>query len=250
MRSSTTAHPAAGLTGLAKKKENKTPGPCQTQGYHRGLFKQPHAPNPYPSCLEQSGPVSPSTFTDWQGEQTHVILDRKEHVVGVLVAPPLPGQDWNAVVAAATAAMREARDKMTFPAAACQHRRASGDGFPAEGYGFPSAGGGKSSATLNRPPGMLRRWRSCWPTQRGPHGDVPHPLFATNIFADYHQTKQTLLRKNPRLHRTFARSPFTAVTANLGPVRSPRPTRTSPTRQTGCALSAPSVASTPMKGDT
>jgi hypothetical protein len=27
-----------------------------------------------------------------------------------------------------------------------------------------------------------------------------------------------LLQKNPHLHRTFARSPFTAVTANLGPI--------------------------------
>jgi hypothetical protein len=40
----------------------------------------------------------------------------------------------------------------------------------------------------------------------------------SNIFADYHETKQTLLHKNPHLHCMFARSPFTAVTTNLGPV--------------------------------
>jgi hypothetical protein len=68
-------------------------------------------------------------------------LDRKQHVVGVLVAPLQPGQDWNVVVAAATAAMHEARAKMTFPAAACQHRRASGDSFLAEGFGFAFSGG-------------------------------------------------------------------------------------------------------------
>jgi hypothetical protein len=39
-----------------------------------------------------------------------------------------------------------------------------------------------------------------------------------NIFADYHEMKQTLLKKHQHLRRTFARSPFTAVTANLGPV--------------------------------
>ncbi|KAJ7718095.1 hypothetical protein B0H14DRAFT_3521794 [Mycena olivaceomarginata] len=38
------------------------------------------------------------------------------------------------------------------------------------------------------------------------------------IFKDYHKTKQVLLQKNRNLHRTWARSPFTAVTVNLGPV--------------------------------
>jgi hypothetical protein len=75
-------------------------------------------------------------------------LDHKQHVVGVLVAPPLPGQDWNTVVPAATAAMREARDKMIFPAAACKHRRASGDGFPAENFGFSFGGGRKVVGNL------------------------------------------------------------------------------------------------------
>ncbi|KAF8196615.1 hypothetical protein K438DRAFT_1456498, partial [Mycena galopus ATCC 62051] len=32
----------------------------------------------------------------------------------------------------------------------------------------------------------------------------------------YHTTKQTLTQQNPHLHRTFLRSPFAAITANLG----------------------------------
>jgi hypothetical protein len=47
---------------------------------------------------------------------------------------------------------------------------------------------------------------------------APFQSLCYNIFADYHTTKQTLLQKNPRLHRTFPCSPFTAVTVNLGPV--------------------------------
>ncbi|KAJ7708552.1 hypothetical protein B0H14DRAFT_2228716, partial [Mycena olivaceomarginata] len=38
------------------------------------------------------------------------------------------------------------------------------------------------------------------------------------IFADYHRTKQTLLQQNPYLRRTFPRSPYAAVTFNLGPI--------------------------------
>jgi hypothetical protein len=44
--------------------------------------------------------------------------------------------------------MREARDKTTFPAAACKHRRASGDGFPAENFGFSFGGGRKVVGNL------------------------------------------------------------------------------------------------------
>ncbi|KAF7366849.1 hypothetical protein MSAN_00943500 [Mycena sanguinolenta] len=48
----------------------------------------------------------------------------------------------------------------------------------------------------------------------------PIPAFQAlsfNIFSDYHETKRTLLDRNPHLDETFRGSPFAAVTANLGP---------------------------------
>ncbi|KAJ7343746.1 hypothetical protein DFH08DRAFT_641160, partial [Mycena albidolilacea] len=74
--------------------------------------------------------------------RTHVILDRKGHIIGVLIAPPLPGEDWDSVLKAATEAMREAHDKMTFPASAFHHRRAyaEGEGFPTATRGFAFGG--------------------------------------------------------------------------------------------------------------
>ncbi|KAF7335068.1 hypothetical protein MVEN_02257300 [Mycena venus] len=122
-------------------------------------------------------------YVDWQGEKMHGILDRKQRIIGVLIAPPLPSQDWNAVVTGATAAMRAARGKMTFPTTAMEE-------LLADSYII------------------------CM-------GTYPIPLFQAlcyNIFTDYHETKQTLLQKNPRLRCTFAWSPFTALTANLGSV--------------------------------
>ncbi|KAJ7321808.1 hypothetical protein DFH08DRAFT_1085708 [Mycena albidolilacea] len=277
----TLAKPAAGLTGLAKKMEDKRRRDrAKRKATTVASLNSITPPTPTPHILEkaaQSMPMNVSftggdfratqqhwtglakplehpllahandaeflktrmQFADWQGEQTHIILDRKQHIVGVLVAPPLPGQDWNAVVAVGTAAMREARDKMMFPAAACQHRRASGDGFPAESFGFSFdgrrqiVGNIKSSSARNAAameelladPSVTRM--ATFPI----HEQISHPLspphvlssaqfqsLCYNIFAGYHETKQTLLHKNPHLHCTFARSPFTAVTANLGPV--------------------------------
>ncbi|KAJ7866281.1 hypothetical protein B0H14DRAFT_3442550 [Mycena olivaceomarginata] len=200
--SPTLAKPAAGLTGLAKKKENKkrrgpvtplTPTPqvlekaAQSIPINQrwtGLAK----PLEHPLLAHANDAEFLKTrmqFADWQGEHTHVILDRKQHVIGVLVAPPQPGQDWNAVVAAATAAVREARDKMTFPTAACQHRRASGDGFPRRGLWNAAA-----MEELLGDPNVARM--------------ATYPIHSFS--------------KNPRLHRTFPRSPFTTVTVNLGPV--------------------------------
>ncbi|KAJ7763897.1 hypothetical protein B0H14DRAFT_2403448, partial [Mycena olivaceomarginata] len=151
------------------------------------------------------------------------ILDRKQHVVGVLVAPPQPGQDWNSVVAAATAAMREARSKMTFPAAACKHRRASGDDFPAESFGFSFGGGrqvvGNLKSSSDRNAAAMEELLANSNVARMATYPILHfQSLCYHIFADYHETKQTLLRKNPHLRRTFARSLFTAITANLGPV--------------------------------
>ncbi|KAJ7609637.1 hypothetical protein FB45DRAFT_1038735 [Roridomyces roridus] len=31
-------------------------------------------------------------YADWQGEKTHVLLDKHGHVIGTLVAPPVPGE--------------------------------------------------------------------------------------------------------------------------------------------------------------
>ncbi|KAJ7358145.1 hypothetical protein DFH08DRAFT_953331 [Mycena albidolilacea] len=261
----TLAKPATGLTGLAKKKENKKRRDrAKRKADTVASLNSVTPPTPTPQVLEkaaQSTPINVSfpgdnfratqqrwtglakplehpllahandaeflktrmQFADWQGEHTHVILDRKQHVVGVLVAPPQPGQDWNAVVAAATAAVWEARDKMTFPAAACQHRRVSGDGFPAEGFGFAFSGGrqvvGNIKSSSARNAAAMEELLSDPNVAR--MATYPIPPFQSlcyNIFADYHTTKQTLLQKNPRLHRTFPRSPFTAVTVNLGPV--------------------------------
>ncbi|KAJ7898181.1 hypothetical protein B0H14DRAFT_3424543 [Mycena olivaceomarginata] len=75
-------------------------------------------------------------YADWDGKKTRVIVDRCGRIIGVLIAPPLPGEDWEPVVQAATAAMRAARDKMTFPASVYHHRRAYGDGFPTGVHGF------------------------------------------------------------------------------------------------------------------
>ncbi|KAJ7789646.1 hypothetical protein B0H14DRAFT_2397268, partial [Mycena olivaceomarginata] len=151
------------------------------------------------------------------------IVDRKEHIIGVLINPPVPGQQWAEVVEAATAAMRAAREKMTFPADAYHHRRATGDGFPAATRGFAFGGGRQevgnikaSSQTNAAAMDELMEDPSI-----GRMATYPIPVFQAlcyPIFSDYHKAKQVLLRKNPRLHRTWARSPFAAATFNLGPV--------------------------------
>ncbi|KAJ7355486.1 hypothetical protein DFH08DRAFT_803495 [Mycena albidolilacea] len=82
-------------------------------------------------------------YVDWQGEKCHVVLDRKQHIISVLISPPEPGEDWAAIVAAATITMHNARDKMTFPADAYHHCRAAGKGFPTATRGFTYGGGRK-----------------------------------------------------------------------------------------------------------
>ncbi|KAJ7716644.1 hypothetical protein B0H14DRAFT_2643817 [Mycena olivaceomarginata] len=54
-------------------------------------------------------------YANWDSKKTYVILDCKGHIIGVLIALPLPGEDWDSVLKAATAALREACDKMSFP---------------------------------------------------------------------------------------------------------------------------------------
>ncbi|KAJ7691677.1 hypothetical protein B0H14DRAFT_3531788 [Mycena olivaceomarginata] len=164
-------------------------------------------------------------YADWDGKKTHVILDRKGRIIGVLIAPPLPGEDWDSVLEAATAAMREACDKMSFPASAYHHRRAyaEGEGFPCSFA--PSAKNAAAMEELLNQPSVVRM--ATYPIRERPsfsfflYSDLfqrTSQALCYPIFANYHTTKQTLLRRNSALRRTFTRSPFAAVTVNLGPV--------------------------------
>ncbi|KAJ7797700.1 hypothetical protein B0H14DRAFT_2618679 [Mycena olivaceomarginata] len=143
-------------------------------------------------------------------------------IIRILIAPPLPGEDWGPVVRAATAAMRAARENMTFPAAASQHRRAYGDGFPTATRGFSFGTGREEVGNIKAFVCPERRAMEELLTDPSIIRMATYPLphlqaLCYPIFADYHETKRALLKKNPHLHRTFSRSPFTAVTANLGP---------------------------------
>ncbi|KAJ7735451.1 hypothetical protein B0H14DRAFT_508184 [Mycena olivaceomarginata] len=149
----------------------------------------------------------------------HLILDRKGRIIGILVPPPVSPDQWAPVVEAATAAMRAAREKMSFPAQAYEHRRGN---FPAEHAGFAFGGGRQTVGNIKR-----RSQRNAKAMDElladksiGRMATYPIPVFQAacfNIFPDYHRTKQALLQKNPYLYRTFPRSPFSAATANLGP---------------------------------
>ncbi|KAJ7862662.1 hypothetical protein B0H14DRAFT_2349430, partial [Mycena olivaceomarginata] len=153
------------------------------------------------------------------------ILDRKGHIIGVLIAPPVPGEEWDSVVQAATDALRKARDKMTFPAGAYHHRRAYGDGegFPTALHGFAFGGGREEVGNIKA--SSARNAAATEELLEDPNviriATSPLPLFEAlcyPIFADYHRTKQTLLQQNSSLRRTFPRSPFAAIAFNLGPV--------------------------------
>ncbi|KAF7377996.1 hypothetical protein MSAN_00223500 [Mycena sanguinolenta] len=149
----------------------------------------------------------------------HVILDRKGRVIGVLIAPP---EDWDAVVDDATDAFRHARMQMSFPESAFLHRRATGPGFPSstKGFGF---GNGRKGVGNYKPRSQknsvaMDELLENNAVQR--MAMYPFPFFQAlcfNMYSDYHEMKQTLLQRNPHLDRTFRGSPFTAVTANLGP---------------------------------
>ncbi|KAJ7776667.1 hypothetical protein B0H14DRAFT_2631678 [Mycena olivaceomarginata] len=189
-------------------------------------------------------------YVDWDGKQCHVILDRKGHVIGVLVCPPAPGETWDAVVEAATAAMRAARDKMSFPPSACSHRRGN---FPAPAQGFAFGGGRRTVGNI----------KALLPTNQAAMDELledesvrrmatyPVPVFQSlcfPIYSDYHRTKQTLLQKNPHLRRTFPRSPFAVVTVNLGPVSVSLPHTDAANKADGMCLIAALGAFDPDKG--
>ncbi|KAJ7315540.1 hypothetical protein DFH08DRAFT_715411 [Mycena albidolilacea] len=172
-------------------------------------------------------PPAPASLFIQLARKTQVIVDRCGRIIGVLIAPPLPGEEWESIVQAATTAMREARDKMTFPVGAYHHRRSYSDGFPTGSQGFAFGGGRenlgniKASSAWNaaameellEDPNVVRM--TTYPIRPL---FLPYQAFCYLIFADYHTTKQVLVRKNPGLRRTFTRSPFAAVTVNLGPV--------------------------------
>jgi hypothetical protein len=85
----------------------------------------------------------PLTRLTLASRKSHVVLDRAGHIIGTLISPPVPGEEWASVVSAATDAIRAAREKMMFPPTAFHHRRApaDGEGFPTAAKGFLYGGG-------------------------------------------------------------------------------------------------------------
>ncbi|KAJ7861828.1 hypothetical protein B0H14DRAFT_2349798 [Mycena olivaceomarginata] len=114
---------------------------------------------------------------------------------------------------------------MTFPASAFHHRwaYAEGEGFPTAARGFAFGGGrekvGNIKASSAQNTAAMEELLNDPSVIRMATYPIPHfQTLCYPIYADYHTTKQTLLQQNPHLHRTFACSPFTTVTANLGPI--------------------------------
>ncbi|KAJ7821545.1 hypothetical protein B0H14DRAFT_2371257, partial [Mycena olivaceomarginata] len=151
------------------------------------------------------------------------IVDPKGHIIGVLINPPVPGQQWAEVVEVATAAMHAAWEKMMFPAGAYHHRRAMGEGFPTAACGFAFGGGrqevGNIKASSQTNVVVMDELMEDPSIGRMATYPILKQLFceAGNL-AYFAAVSFTLLQKNPRLHRTWVRSPFAAVTFNLGPV--------------------------------
>ncbi|KAJ7873818.1 hypothetical protein B0H14DRAFT_2569506 [Mycena olivaceomarginata] len=138
----------------------------------------------------------------------HLILDRKRRIIGILVPPPVHPDQWAPVVEAATAAM---------PPAAI-----AGGNFPSETDGFAFGGGRQTVGNIKQRSGQNRAALEDLLQDKNIErmATYPIPVFQAacfQIFSDYHRTKQALLRKNPYLRPTFPRSPFAAVTVNLGP---------------------------------
>ncbi|KAJ7817034.1 hypothetical protein B0H14DRAFT_2374238 [Mycena olivaceomarginata] len=104
---------------------------------------------------------------------------------------------------------------MSFPASAFQHRRGN---FPADTDGFVFGGGRQTVGNIKQRCQGNRRAMEQLLADPSITRMATYPAACFQIFSDYHETKQVLLRKNPHLRNTFARSPFTAVTANRGPV--------------------------------
>ncbi|KAJ7717096.1 hypothetical protein B0H14DRAFT_2412768, partial [Mycena olivaceomarginata] len=96
-------------------------------------------------------------------------------------------------------------------------------GFPAASYGFAFGGGRETVGNIKAPSAKnaaaMEELLNQPSVVRMATYPIPHfQALCYPIFANYHTTKQTLLRRNSALRRTFTRSPFAAVTVNLGPV--------------------------------
>ncbi|KAJ7610372.1 hypothetical protein FB45DRAFT_708518, partial [Roridomyces roridus] len=152
------------------------------------------------------------------------LLDKHGHVIGVLVAPPLPGESWAPILQAANKAVRDAREEMSFPDAAHHHRRAfdEGQGFPFESAGMAFGGGRREPGNVK--PSSVKNGRAMDKmlandairrTCTYPIG--PLQALCSPIFRSYHRTKRSLLARQPGLRPLFPKSPFAAITANLGP---------------------------------
>ncbi|KAF7376802.1 hypothetical protein MSAN_00097600 [Mycena sanguinolenta] len=192
-------------------------------------------------------------YVDWPGDKSHVILDRNGYVIGSLIAPPISGTEWATVADAATAAIRDARDKMLFPSAAFQHRRAMGEGFPTATAGFAFGGGrdavGNIKATSATNAAAMDGVLADKNVDRMATFAIPafQALFY-HIFRDYHETKNTLLHQHPELRRTFRRSPFAALTVNLGPASVTQPHVDSGNKADGLCLITALGTFDPNKG--
>ncbi|KAJ7638288.1 hypothetical protein FB45DRAFT_863420 [Roridomyces roridus] len=157
-------------------------------------------------------------FVDWQGEKTHVLVDRMGYIIGVLVVPPLTGEKWKTVHEKAAAKLREARERMTFPTGAYEHCRSFEDdeGFPthttgyAFGGGMGSVGNAKSSSARNAK--VMEEVR--------PDPSVHVSLSHSALLSDLLCLPPKQARAPPPAPQpppSLPRSPFAALTFNLGP---------------------------------
>ncbi|KAJ7605330.1 hypothetical protein FB45DRAFT_767179, partial [Roridomyces roridus] len=152
------------------------------------------------------------------------LVDKHGHVIGALVAPPLPGESWAPVLQDANKAVRDAREEMSFPDSAHHHRRAfkEGPGFPSETAGMGFGGGrkepgnvkatsAKNGRAMDKMLGNVAIGRMCtFPI--GPFKSLCYPIYSA-----YHRNKRSLLARQPGLRGVFPKSPFASITVNLGP---------------------------------
>ncbi|KAF8176193.1 hypothetical protein K438DRAFT_1460212, partial [Mycena galopus ATCC 62051] len=104
-------------------------------------------------------------------------------------------------------------------------RRATsaGGGFPTENDGYSFGGGRQFVSNLKVRSARNRAAMDTLLADKnvGRMATYPIPAFQAlfyHIFGDYWKNKKALLEKHPFLRKIFPQSPFTAVTANLGPI--------------------------------
>ncbi|KAJ7679695.1 hypothetical protein B0H14DRAFT_3536176 [Mycena olivaceomarginata] len=155
-------------------------------------------PLEHPLCPHANAPdvlKQHMRYIDWQGDKCHLILDRKGRIIGILVPPPVTPDQWAPVVEAATAAMRAARDQMSFPASACQHRCGN---FPTETDGFAFSRGRQTVSNIKQRSQRNRRAMDQLLADPSITRMATYPVLfqaaCFQIFSNYHETKQVLLR--------------------------------------------------------